>query len=427
MQRKGAMERRLDGLHDQWMEFARQPEARLLRWVVEPDEVRMVEAWLKKEGDEQAGECPDLLLRFDIPFDQPETYGLKLLEALTALVEESGEPVCLGEMRPGQPGTEAFLSACEALHGYCAQVCDVLAVVLVPERVVDGKAWQQWLWKALELLRSPHVRLVVLDDTQERLLEPMAQLERERVKTVVAGLDMARALRDVSREAGQLDTPGGQYRELLARLAGAAQRGELGQVEQLGGEAVALASGQGWHGLAMAAHWVVAGALLAAGQIHEATERYRRAEAAALEAEAQGEAQGAPLRLKARMALGAALVVAQDWGPAAVLFEEPAPLALRLADATLGLECWRMGSLCREFLRELDKAWADGQQAWEVGRGLEPQARAVSTLPYVAEALVRLGRARQGEQAAEDMEAEARQLLGTRWRPAVHTAGGQAA
>lgn len=427
MQKKGAIERRLDALHDQWVEFAQQPEARLLRWVVEPDEVRMVEAWLKKEGDERAGECPDLFLRFDTGFEQPEAYGQELRKVLEAMVAQSGEPVHLGEVRPGQPGAEAFLSACEALYGYCAQACEVLAVVLVPERVVDVKAWRQWLWKTLELLRSPHVRLVVLDDAQERLLEPLAQLESERVKTVVAGLDMARALSEVSREAGQLETPGGQYRELLTRLAGAAQRGDMGQVERLGGQAVALASGQGWHGLAVAAHWVVAGALLAAGQTQEATERYRRAAAAAAEAEAQGEAQGAQLRLKARMAVGAALVVAQDWGPAAALYEETAPLARRLADATLELECWRMGSFCRESLRELDKAWQDGRQAWEVGKRLEPQARAASTLPYVAEALVRLGRARQGEQAAGDMEAEARQLLGPHWRPEAPTAGGQAA
>jgi hypothetical protein len=230
----------------------------------------------------------------------------------------------------------------------------------------------------------------------------------------------------VSLQAGQQDSQGARYRELLARLAGAAQRGELKQVERLGDDAVRVATQQGWHGLAVAAHWVVAGALLAAGKPQEAADRYRQAEAAASEAELKGETQGAGLRLKTRVALGAALVAARQWSLAAPLYEETAPLARTLKDAHLELECWRMGSFCRESLPELDKALVDAQQAWEVGKALEPQARATSTLPYVAEALVRLRQARQGEAAARQMETEARALLGQGWRSSLQAAGGQA-
>jgi hypothetical protein len=417
MRKKNAVEMRLDWLHDQWVEFTQLSEARLLRWVVEPEEVRMVEAWLKKEEDERTGECPDLFLRFDAPFEEPEAYGFALRKALVALVEESGEQVELGEVEPGQSGLEAFLSACEALHHQYEEVCEVLALVLVPRQVRSARDWRQWLGTALERLRSPRVRLVVLDDAQARVLEPMASLESPRVWTVVATLDVLGALSEVAREASPRDGPGARYRGLWARLAGAAQRGELKQVERLGGEAVEVATAQGWLGLAVAVHWAVAGALLAAGKPQEAAERYRRAEAAAVEAEARGEAQGARLRLKTRLSLGAALVAAQQWTAAAALYEETAPLACALTDAHLEVECWRMGGFCRESLRELDAAWEDGRRAWEVGQSLEPQARATSTLPYVAEGLVRLSRARHGERAARDMEAEAQALLGAGWRP----------
>jgi hypothetical protein len=427
MQGKSAVERRLDWLHDQWVGFAEQPEARLLRWVVEPEEVRMVEAWLKKEEDENSGECPDLFLRFDLPFEEPEDYGFELRKTLVTMVEESGEPVELGEVKPGESGLEAFLSACEALHRRYEEVCEILALVLVPREVRDVRKWQQWLWKALERLQSPQVRLVVLDDAQARVLEPMALLESRRVWTQVGALGVLGALGEVAREAGPPEQPGARYRELLARLAGAAQRGELRQVERLGAEAVEVATGQGWHGLAVAVHWAVAGALLAAGKPQEAVERYRQAEAAAVKAEAGGEAQGAQLRLKTRLALGAALVAAWEWAPAAALYEETAPLARELTDALMEMECWRMGSFCRESLRELDSAWEDGRRAWEVGQALEPQARASSTLPYVAEGLVRVSRARHGEQAARDMEDEARALLGADWRPQAQVAGDAAA
>jgi tetratricopeptide (TPR) repeat protein len=425
MPRKNAVERRLDLLHDQWVEFTQQPRARMLRWVVEPDEVRMVEAWLEKESDERIGECPDLLLRFDTPFEQPETYGQALYEALNAMVVKAGEEgVDTAALKPGQPGTDTFFSACKALRHQYESMCDVLAVVLVPAHVADAKAWRQWLSQALERMGPPGVRMVVLDDARTRLLEPLALAEPERVRTAVAALDMPTALEEVARAAASVHQPAGRYRELLVLLSTAAQRGSLRQVERLGEEAVKVAAGQAWHALVVAARWAIGGALLAAGQAKDAMAHYRQAEAVAAEAEVQGAPHGAELRLKSRMAIGAALVSLQDWGPAAALYEETAPMARKQTDARLELECWRMASFCRESARELDKAWEDGQQAWEVGKVLEPEARATSTLPYVAEARVRLGQARQGTKAARVLEAEAKSLLGSHWRPNSGAAGG---
>ncbi|HYO72911.1 MAG TPA: hypothetical protein VEU33_43305 [Archangium sp.] len=424
---KNVVEKRLGWLHNQWVEFVQAPEARLLRWLVEPSEARMVEAWLKKEGDERTGECPDLFLRFDIPFLQPETYGFELRETLVAMVEESQEGVSLGRLDPRQSGAEAFFGACEALHRHYESVCEVLAVVLVPGEVADVKAWRQWLQAALAHLRSPHVRVVVLDDVRVRMLEPLAQAEPKRVRTSVADLDMPGAMEEVARGAAGMDPAGGRYRELLVRLGNAAGRGELHQVTRLGEEAVALAAGQGWSALVVAARWAMGAALLVASKPTEALEHYRKAEAVAVEAEARGEAQGAELRLKSRMAVGAVLVTRQEWAQAAVLYEETAPMARKLADARLELECWRMASFCRESIQEVDKAWDRSEQAWSVGLALEPEARASSTLPYVAEARVRLGQARQGEAAARRLEAEAESLLGNDWRPDTQVAGGQAA
>lgn len=431
MDTKNAVEKRLDWLNDQWVEFAQSPDARLLRWVVEPGEVRMVEAWLKKEGDERTGECPDLFLRFDQPFVQPESYGLELRETLVAMVEETQEGVSLGPVAPGQSGAAAFFSACEALQRHYESVCEVLAVVLVPGEVVEVKAWRQWLEKALTHLRSSKVRVAVLDDVRVRALEPLAQAEPKRVMTAVADLDMAGAMEEVARGAAGLDPAGGRYRELLVRLGNAAGRGELNLVTRLGEEALALAAGQGWMALVVAARWAMGGALLVASKPKEALEHYRQAEAVAVDAQARGEPQGAELRLKSRMAMGAVLVTMQDWARAAVLYEESAPMARTLADARLELECWRMASFCRESAQELDKAWESGEFAWEVGQALAPEERATSTLPYVAEAQVRLGRARQGEAAARRLEAEAESILGREWRPVTQApgvpAGGQAA
>jgi tetratricopeptide (TPR) repeat protein len=435
MQRKNAVERRLKLLHDQWTEFAQLPEARLLRWVVEPDEMRMVEAFVHKEGDERLGECPDLFLRMEEPFDEPERYGYALREALVRLEEESRaglEEEGLGGWRcppvkEGGTDVEAFLAACDSLRSHYESLCEHLAVVLMPVRGVDASAWLKWLGGAVDKAVSAHVRLVVLDDARTLVLEPLAEAQPERVVTILAKLDMGRALEELSQEAGHLDTPGGKFREFFVRMGNAATKGDVEKVERLGAQAVAVAAGQGLYSLVVAAHFVMGGALLGAGRPREALEHYRQAEAAAGESETKGEPQGAQLRLKSRMAQGAAWVTAQEYAQAAKLYEETAPLARELKDASMELECWRMASWCCEVAKEVERAWEHGQRAWEVGRAMDAGTRETSTLPYVGEALVRLSHERQGAGAAREMESEVESVLGNDWRPEAPAAGGQAA
>jgi hypothetical protein len=432
MVRKNAVERRLELLHGQWTEFAQLPEARLLRWVVEPDEVRMVETFLEKEGDDRIGECPDLFLRLREPFDEPARYGYALREALLRLVEESRagleEEGLSGWKCPrakeGGTGVEDFLAACDSLRSYYESLCEHLVVVLMPVRGGDADAWLKWLGSAVEKAASAHVRLVVLDDAATRVLEPLAQALPERVVTMPAKLRMDRALEELSREAGNLDTPGGRFRELFVRMGNAAAKGNVEAVERLGAQAVAVASGQGLYSLAVAAHFVMGGARLGAGRLLEALAHYHRAEASAGEAERAGEPQGPRLRLKSRMAQGAALVTARKFSEAAGLYEETVPLAHELKDARMELECWRMASWCREVEKQVERAWAHGQQAWKVGQAMDTATREASTLPYVGEALVRLSHERQGERAARAMELEVELMLGKDWRPRAQATGG---
>ncbi|WNG30410.1 hypothetical protein F0U62_45175 [Cystobacter fuscus] len=433
MVKKNAVERRLDVLREQWTEFAQLPEARLLRWVVEPEEVRMVEAFLKKEGDERLGECPDLFLRMEEPFDEPARYGLALREALVRLETESHPGLEAEGLSPwpgppekvGATDAESFLAACESLRCHHASLCEHLAVVLIPAGGTDAGAWLQWLRRTVEKADFPQVRLVVLEDARGLGLEPLAELFPERVVTIPARLDMARAMEELSREAGHLDTPGGKFRELFVRMGNAATKGNVGTVETLGAQAVSVAADNELHSLEVTARFVMGAALLGAQRPQEALEHYRQAEAAAERSEAKGEPEGRLLRLKARLAQGAAWVTAEEHAPAAALYEQTAPLARALKDARMELECWRMASWCCEVRKEWERAWAHGQRAWEVGQTLDAQTRETSTLPYVAEALVRLSQERRGHQAAREMEREVESVLGRDWRPEAPAAGGR--
>jgi hypothetical protein len=393
----------------------------------------MVEAFLEKEGDDQIGECPDLFLRLQEPFKVPEQYGYALREALVRLEVESRA----GLEEEGLPGwrcppvneevadVENFLAASASLREHYASLCEHLVVVLMPVQGEDASAWLSWLGDVVRKAASPHVRLVVLDDARTRVLEPLAEALPDRVVTIPAKLDMGQALEELSREAGNLETPGGKFRHLFVRLGNAATKGDMVQVEALGSQAVAVATTQGLYSLVVAAHFAMGGALLGAGRPWEALEHYRQAEAAAAESEAHDEPQGAQLLLKSRMAQGSARVTAQELPQAAKLYEETAPLARELKDERMELECWRMASWCREVAQEVEPAWEHCQRAWEVGRAMNGTTRGTSTLPYVGEALVRLSHERQGASSARVMESEVESVLGSDWRPQAPAAGGQ--
>lgn len=434
MEKKNAVMKRLDLLHDQWTEFAQLPNARMLRWVVEPGEVRMVEAFLAKEGDERIGECPDLFLRFDTPFAAPANHGYVLREALMAMEEESRAGLAESglptgwqcpSLSAGETDVDAFLAALGSLRTHYESLCEHLVAVLMPKHLKNESAWLSWLWKAVEELQATHVRLVVLDDARVLALEPLAKSLPGKVVTMVARLEMGRALEELSKEAGHLDTPGGQFRELFVRMSNAAARSNITMTERLGEQAVELARAHGWHSLVVTAHFVMGGALLGAKKPQDALSHYQQAEQAAAKAKSQGNAQGGVLQLKSRMAQGAALVAAEQHAQAATLYQETAPLAHELRDPLMELECWRMASWCREMTQELNPAWELCQRAWEVGQAMDEGARASSTLPYVGEALVRLGRKQQGEQAAQELESKIASVLGKDWRP-KSAAGGQA-
>ena len=93
--RKNAIARRIDLLSDQWVEFAELPNARVLVWLVRPDEVPMVTALVKVETSE-SGSLPDLFveLRLERFVLSPEGLGPPLDQRAGAgeVVEELGHP-----------------------------------------------------------------------------------------------------------------------------------------------------------------------------------------------------------------------------------------------------------------------------------------------------------------------------------------------
>ncbi len=398
---ENAIVERIERLSDQWHAFTRARDARLLCWQLAHDELGLIDAFFQTEADEETAEHLDLFVPFLTPFASSSEHGFALVAALAE--EYAQSRAGLGELGI-DGGWEAplawrqerdiafLLRACEALHQHY-EMPGKLVLVLRPERVKGEKAYQTWL-QQLANAAPTWLRIVVLDEVEQpayrRLLDPGSPT----VVAVRADLDMPGALRQLSNDAGRLDTPGGRFRDLFLRLTDRIGKGDLAGAKEIGERALAHVAEHGlWH-LGVPIHFALASGLLAANRPAEAALSFTAAEAAAVRGE-----QDAPedaraicktLRLRSLLGLGSALLTAKEYARAAQVFAGASPLAVELGDPRSALDCHRLAGFAHERAGEPDEALREGRAGLEVARAMDPETRESSTFAYLREGLLRV-------------------------------------
>ncbi|MBZ4397814.1 hypothetical protein [Myxococcus sp. AS-1-15] len=417
--------RRVERLQAQWAAFAEDEDARLLRWVLAPDERKLMDTFFVVE-EHDGGVSPDLFLRLEVPFAAPSHHGLELVEAMAsqyhairhdlaqAGVDASWVPP---RREPGQDDSRVFLQAAQSFHEHHQPLFRHLVLVLLSEEVSSSADWTAWVERTVLQAHAAQVRLVCFDDPASPTLAEVARAQARRVRTCVAGLDMGAAMEEVSSAAGHLDTPQGHFRHLYVKLGRALEARDLGAARSLATEAVAVAKAQEWSHLVVATHVALATGCMTKEDFPAAVACYRSAEAEALAAHQRGEAQGLPLQLKVRMALGGALICARTYSRSGDLYRDTAPLAEQLKDDRMLLECWRMAAYGYELARDHDASWACGVRAFPVAHRMDEETRRTSTLGYLGDGLMRLTRTWKYRAHRSVVEEQMSRLLGPAWRP----------
>jgi hypothetical protein len=421
---------RLQKLSDQWGEFAEDERARVLCWLFRPDEARMAEAFLAVEEDEQAGEHPDLFLAFETPFEDPAGHGFALRQKLVTEFREGKEELekdgidtswTPPRVKHKENDIAFWVRTCASFRKHLGPEVRHLVLVLRPEAVSDPDAYQLWLYRwAIE---APGVqRALVLDDATRPGYRALCQSDSKRVWATEAALDMPSALQELSQAAGNLDTPGGQYRDLFVKMGNALGKQDLAGALSHGDLMLGIAAAQGWFHLAVPVHLALGGALAGAGRFQEAIARYLAAEASA----AEGEEKGADelkktckvLRMQSRLGRGSALIAGKAWTMAAELYEQTAPMAAELGDQRATLDCHRLASFSYEQGGQPDKAWEAGLPGLQVAREMDEETRQTSSFPYLGEGLMRLCKSGPRKALASRTEREIVLIAGTEdWRP----------
>lgn len=389
-----------------WNTFATERDPRLLLWLATPDESRMVEAMVVAEGDARAAEVPDLFVQVRAPFVDAVQYGAAVRSELLQQYESSWEALPESERPPrfvAQPGELQATAAAFVAHH--EKVFEHLVLVLRPTEVEDDAAYASWLAGAA-VAAAPTSRLrflaiVARDADGEALAAAVCEQAGGRARVEKLDLNMPALYEAMSRQAGDLGSPGGRFRHLFVQLTNAVGAGDLSQAQRLAQSALAITQAQSWPSLAVAVHFALGGGFLSAARPQDALSAYQAALAAAKSATAAGAAEGAGLELRSLFAIGSTQVRSADYLAAARTYEQAAPLATAQADPLMQLESLRMAAFCHEAAGSPERAWQHAQNALTVAQAMPPDARATSTLPYLGEAITRLGRVRGGLARAE--------------------------
>jgi tetratricopeptide (TPR) repeat protein len=393
--KKNPIEKRLDTLVALWETFAAESGPRGLRWLVDRDESRLVDSFLEVENSEH-GKLPAIFMRFEQPFQDPERHGFLLLQALSEQYEEIRE-VLRAEDLPddwkcpatsvGATDVRSFAVACHSLQSHYKTIMAQFVAVLLPNRVENYRAWQNWLRRLLRSGLPETIRIMVVDDLDQPSLEALAQSEPELLQTIRPGLDMPGAYAELAK-AGNPSEPGVAFRRQFLALTQAAGKGDLVGASRSGDAALAIAREHNWPQMQLVIHMALGAATLGAKKVDEAVAHYRRAGKLAM---SSVDDPAAPkLLLQSRLAEATALFSGGRYVEAADVYQASAGLAKTNQDRLMEMESWRMAAYCHEQARQLEPSWRCGQKALDVATEMDDQTRANSTLPFVGQSLLRV-------------------------------------
>lgn len=396
---QNAIEERLDRIEEQWFAFTGDAEARVARWRLDGDGIRLVEIFLEAQTREGTA-VPDFIMRLAAPFSDPLQHGVQLRQVfedeVRAAAEDMAEAGVATDWVPPPPDPRmddiGHLLACmHSFRLHYGALFERVVVVLMPEPVVDPAVWAWWVERLVQRGAPEHLRVMLFDDAAAPILDAVAAKYPAQMMTLAPELDMTGAIDELAKQVGG-STPADVYRRLFVGMSTAAQKGNISGSLSLGASAMRVADQQGWVQQVAVVHMALGSILMGAGRLQEAVSAFRASGAAAEASREGGDAGSERVVVQARLAEGAALLQEDAIDRAAAAYDGAVALAeaQQPPDPMLLLECRRMSAYCHERLGRPDLAWHHLGMALKAAEGIEEAQRLQTTLPYVVRSMLRL-------------------------------------
>ncbi len=409
-----------------WTTFAKDPDARICRWKVESDEVRMIEAFIKRESANEA-ETDDYFLSFRPPFDHYDDYAILLnaviQEEIEVLQKQFNEEVF---KTPASNSTgfkiknapSYFLNQLSDLRTGFLDFPGHLVAVLLPGEIADTKGYLKWLEQVIKNEIPDNVRFLVIDLDTAPFYQALAEKYPRLIHTIEPNLDMDGAMKELA-SAGDPRDPGVKFRKLLVEMSQHAAKGRIKEMERTGEAAIAVATQQGWQELQTNTYFLMASGYLRTGDKEKSIATYDKAALIAATGWQDGDDLCAKLLVQILLCKGSVFFGEKDYEMAREIYTNAIAPADDVKFHMGHLEARRMIATCYDFENEKKEAWKTYMEALDIGEHIDAEFRSSSTLPYVGAALVRIADDDGKDKVVKEIEEKMEELCGADWKKKV--------
>jgi tetratricopeptide (TPR) repeat protein len=393
------VERRLLAVHQDWLTFAGNKQARLLYWQTNEADQRMIAVYIQRQE-----KLSSAVLRLRSAFDDIDPYSAALTGEIVAWYEAGKEGSAANGITadwsaPARCNKEAavayLLRLASSLMRHHPDVFPQLVLILEPERIRKRAAFERWLDTLLSCMehapsQAEHIRFVLVGTEPEPL--PRLVKQRSRQVTVLQGCYRMQTLPRELAVAADQRGPGSEFQRLFVKLGETLERGDAAQLERLRNQALTLTNQQSWPDQSVAVHLLAGAAYLKWNAPQLALCAYEQATQAGRQALQGDHPAGNKLTINGLFGEATVYWMQGDYRHAAERYTQAAQFAEADNDGLLAVEAWRMCSVCFMQMRREEAAIDAGLNALDRGAWIPLPLRANSNLQMVAQQmLARIG------------------------------------
>ncbi|RQZ71258.1 hypothetical protein [Burkholderia sp. Bp9004] len=388
------IERRFMDAHTDWMNFAKEQDARLMIWQTDETDAELVRLYFQVQDETS---CAVRTMRAS--FVNEAEYAKALTDELIAFYDSRREGSDAQGVRadwqaPYDDGKNPLLylfAVADSLMQHHPDIFPAMVFVLEPGKVRDDAAWVRWIDDLLSIISvaprlAERVRFVVprID------IAPFAALKqrhRAAVRVVHGKYSMASVPRELLAESGERG-PSGEFRRHFVMLTEMIEGGNPARLEELRAAALKVAEREQWFDQCVVVHLIAGAAYLKWRDREKAIDAYRSAASSGMRAVEAGHPAGHKLVANGLFGEASVHLTHKDYAHSAYCYERAVASTTAAKDGLMTVEAWRMSAVCWERAGEREHALEAGFNALDAGLMIDEPMRANSNLPMVVEWMV---------------------------------------
>ena len=265
---------RIDEMVQVWKKNV-QPQHRLIRWMLKPEDHLMYEGFCRLEASPH-GKLDNLFVFFYTPFNQASTYSHALLQNWLneyddpknqQLLAQSGKGVW--EVAPFRKAvTENDYAACDLLlpamiqsyRNFIGQTATLFVLALLPKQMSGPQQFLLWLQQWMELSKEPCIQLLVFDHLDGNFWGEVFEYYSDYAVTLKHDLRMQEAIKQIAT-AGAATDPYAFFRKCMFEMGEAANKKNKPLLSEWGEKAIESGKKTGDKSLLATAYITYAGML----------------------------------------------------------------------------------------------------------------------------------------------------------------------